>query len=248
MAKRNVYRGGSSARDYDLFGPNLRYEWISPQLARAKAISDETLREEYSRLRAIANKRIKRMEGRPEAAGTYEQHAGGFPTVRGMSREELVYQLGEVSSFLVARRGSMSGIKEHNKEILEALNKARKDPQTGKELRPAINVSPDQLANFGTFMTKLKKALGIKSGEWDSDRVASYWDSLMENGKISKKKFNDTIEDLIMDLEEHRKAEMTEEREAVKRLVRSTNLSDFFGDINLDPRTRAAEKRRKRGR
>lgn len=242
MAKRNVYRGGSSARDYDLFGPNLRYEWITPQLARAKAISDKTLREEYSRLRAIANKRIKRMEGRPEAVATFEQHARGFPTVRGMSREELVYQLGEVSSFLVARTGSLSGIKNRNRQILESLNKPRRDEQ-GRETRPALDLSKEQLGQFGTFMNRLKKALGIQRGEYASGQLASYWDTLMENGKISRKKFNDTIEDLIRDLEEERGVE-PEERSAVKRLVRSTNLSDFFGNVNLDPRTRAAEKRR----
>lgn len=242
MAKRNVYRGGSSARDYDLFGSKLRYEWITPQLARAKAISEDVLREEYSRLRSIANKRIKRMEGRPEAIATYQQHAEGFPTVRGMSREELVYQLGEVSSFLVAKTGSLSGIKERNQEILEKLNQPRID-ESGAETRAALNISKEQLGQFGTFMNRLKKALGIQRGEYASGQLASYWDSLMENGKISRKKFNDTIEDLIRDLDEERGVE-PEERTAVRRLVRSTNLSDYFGDVNLDPRTRAAEKRR----
>ena len=246
MAKRNVYRGGNKATQSEkLFTPQLRYEWINPQLSRAKAISDKTLREEYSRLRAIANKRIKRMEGRPEAAATYEQYAGGFPSVRGMSREEVVYQLGELTDFLTARRGSLSGIHEVNEEIIEQLNKPRKDPQTGKEERPALNIAPDQLGQFGTFMNKLKKALGIQRGEYASGQLASYWESLMENGKISRKKFNDTIDELLQDMDEVRGVGK-DERAAVKTLARSTNLSDYFGTLKLDPRTRAAEERKRK--
>lgn len=246
MAKRNVYRGGNKATESEkLFTAQLRYEWINPQLARAKAISDKTLHEEYSRLRAIANKRIKRMAGRPEAEATYEQYAGGFPSVRGMSREELVYQLGEVTDFLTARRGSLSGIQQVNEEIIEQLNKPRKDPQTGKEERPALNIAPDQLGQFGTFMNKLKKALGIQRGEYASGQLASYWESLMENGKISRKKFNDTIDELLQDLDEVRGVGI-DELAAVKTLARSTNLSDFFGTLKLDPRTRAAEERKRK--
>lgn len=246
MAKRNVYRGGNKATESEkLFTAQLRYEWINPQLTRAKAISDKTLHEEYSRLRAIANKRIKRMEGRAEAEATYEQYAGGFPSVRGMSREELVYQLGEVTDFLTARRGSLSGIREVNAEIIEELNRPRVDPQTGKEERPALNIAPDQLGQFGTFMNKLKKALGIQRGEYASGQLASYWESLMENGKISRKKFNDTIDELLQDLDEERGVGK-EERAAVKTLARSTNLSDYFGALKLDPRTRAAEERKRK--
>lgn len=246
MAKRNVYRGGNKATHPDkLFNERLQYPWINPQLTRAKAITDKVLHEEYSRLRAIANKRIKRMEGRPEAAATYEQHAGGFPTVRGMSREEVVYQLEEVTTFLTGGRGSLSGIHKINEEIIEELNRPRKDPQTGKEERPALNISPEQLGQFGTFMNRLKKALGIQRGEYASGQLASYWESLMENGKISRKKFNDTIDELLQDLDEVRGVDREEEK-AVKKLARSTNLSDYFGTLKLDPRTRAAEERKRK--
>lgn len=230
---RNVYKKGSKARGFDLFGSKLQYTWITPQLVRATAISDQTLREEYSRLRAIANKRIKRMAGKSEAAGTWAQHPEGFPTVRGMSREEVVYQLIEVSDFLVAPRGSLSGIRESNKKITESL------------ADKGITVSPDQLSNFGAFMHKIKKALNISKGEYGSDQTANLWNELMEGGSISKKKFSAAINELIADIEKHRELDR-EERSAVRDLVRSTNLSQYFGDVALDPRTRAAERRKRR--
>ena len=73
-----------------------------------KSVAD--LRREYSALRDIAQKRLKRMAGKPEAKETYAQHPGGFPKIRELEdRGDLVKALIDVSSFLTARRGSLSG-------------------------------------------------------------------------------------------------------------------------------------------
>ena len=127
MAKsRNVYRGGSRARDFDLFKGSPIQPWmIGPQLIRATAISDAQIRSEYSRLRSIANKRIQRMEGKPEAQETYSRHSGGFPKVSGMSRSYLVFALDEVTHFLTAERGSLSGIREKYRQIVLKLDKEK---------------------------------------------------------------------------------------------------------------------------
>lgn len=226
------YKGGSAARDFDLFGPDLRYEWITPQLTRATSISDATLRSEYSRLRAIANKRIARMEGKPEAAGTLENLPASFPSVRGMDRADVVKALEDVTGFLTARRGSLSGIRETNKRIRESLAER------------GIRVKKDDLNKFGPFMNKMKKALNIKRGEYASAQLASIWDSLLTDGKISKKKFKQVMDDLIADRVDL--GEMTDEDEIrAKRIVRSTDISEFFDDVSLDPRSR---KRTKKGR
>ena len=120
--KQNRYSKGAKARDWDLFY-DLPFspKDISPQLIRAHAISDKQLRETYSKMRSIANKRLQRMEGKEEARGTFEQHPGGFPKLKGMSRADVVRNLADVSSFLVADRGSLSGIRVSNKKIAESL-------------------------------------------------------------------------------------------------------------------------------
>ena len=231
--KRNVYKGGPKARDYDLFGPELQFYWITPQLAKATAIDDKTLRAEYSRLRAIANKRLARMEGKPEAVGTLARHPEPFPTVRGMDRAEVVRQLGEVSSFLTARRGSLSGIKESNKEIRKALAKK------------GVEVPQDQLNKFGAFMNAMKKALGIKRGDYASSQLASLWQELFSEGKISQASFERKIKDLMAEqAEEKGKPISREDRQKINRLLREAPINTFFDELALDPRTVKAKERR----
>lgn len=231
--KRNVYKGGARARDYDLFGPDLRFEWISPQLARATTISDKTLRAEYSRLRSIANKRLQRMEGRPEAAGTYDRLPDQFPKLKGMSRADVVRALGDVSEFLTAKRGSLSGIRESNKQIQESLNKR------------GINVPQDQIAKFGSFMNAMKKALGISRGEYASTQIAELWTELFQKGKISQSKFEKRVKEVMKDIEQqHKILYERAKRQEVNRVLRDNPINKYFDDIALDPRTISAAERR----
>lgn len=229
--KRNVYRKGPKARDYDL----LTYQigQLGPQMIRAHAVSDAQLRAEYSRLRSVANKRIKRMEGHPEAQETYAEHAGGFPKVKGMSRADIVYALDDVSRFLTADRGSLSGIRKTNKKIAESLE------------RKGIHVPKDQLAKFGSFMNAMKKALGINRGDYASQQIAELWSELFQKGKISQSKFEKRVKEVMRDIEEEqKKLYKRAERRAVNEVIRENPLSDYFDDIALDPRTvRASESR-----
>ena len=237
MAKRNVYRGGPKARDYDLFGPDLQFYWITPQLEKATAVSDKTLRAEYSRLRAIANKRLVRMEGRPEAAGTYDKLPDKFPTLKGMSRGDVVRALGDVSRFLTAKRGSLSGIKESNKKIEEGLKKK------------GISIPKDQIARFGSFMNAMKKALGITRGDYVSEQLADLWTELFEKGKISQAKFEKRVKQLMKDIEEQKKEEYSRRQKiAANKVIRDRPISEFFAREALDSRTIAAQNRKDKGR
>lgn len=229
--KRNVYRGGPKARDYDLFGPELQFYWITPQLAKATAIDDKTLRSEYSRLRAIANKRLARMEGKPEAEGTLARHSEPFPTVRGMDRAEVVRQLGEVSAFLTARRGSLSGIKQSNKDIQEALKKK------------GVNVPKEQLNKFGAFMNAMKKALGVNRGDYASSQLANLWQDLFSEGKISQAGFERKVKQLLQETSQQREITAAERRR-LNQLMRDAPVNTFFDELALDVRTVNAKKRR----
>lgn len=239
MAKKQQrYKGGSAATlPQDLFyNSELRYEWITPQLERATAVSDKTLRAEYSRLRAIANKRLARMAGRPEASSTLERVPEAFPTVRGMDRGQVVRQLNEVTNFLSARRGSLSGIKKSNKQIKKSLAKK------------GINIPQDQIAKFGAFMNAMKKALGITRGEYGSEQLAELWQELFDKGKISQSKFEKNVKQVMADIEQQQKEAFTRaQRVKVNDVLRDKPISTYFDDLALDPRTiKAAEKRNER--
>ena len=235
MAKRrNVYRKGPKARDYDLLKQSpFSFDDIGPQLIRAHAVTDKQLSAEYSRLRSIANKRLQRMEGKPEAQETYAQHAGGFPKVSGMSRSDIVHALHDVTRFLVADRGSLSGIHRTNKKISESLKEK------------GINVPEDQLAKFGSFMNAMKKALNISRGEYGSHQIAELWTELFQKGKISQSKFEKRVKEVMHDIEEQQKDLFTRaERMEVNDIIRGNPVSDYFDVLALDPRTVKASERR----
>ena len=232
--KRNVYKGGARARDYDLFyGAPIPLKSINPQLVYAHAISDKTLRAEYSRLRSIANKRLQRMEGKEEATGTYDRLPDQFPKLKGMSRADVVRALGDVSRFLTAERGSISGIRYSNKKIQQSLKER------------GIDVPKDQIAKFGSFMNAMKKALGINRGDYASGLVAKLWTELFQKGKISQSKFEKRVKEVMKDIEEQQKELYTRaQRQDVNRVLRDNPINKYFDDIALDPRTVRASDRR----
>lgn len=212
------YKKGASARDFDLFGPQLQFSWITPQLVKAEAVTTDTLKKEYTRLRDIAQKRIKRMQGKPEAAGTLAQlPEGGFPKLQGQDRESIVMNLIDISSFLTARRGSLSGIREMNKQVTETLAKK------------GIDVPKDQLNNFGTFMGAMRKALNIKRGDYASGQVASIYSDLLERGKISKTAVKKKINEIMKDIESTGNRKFTKaERMEKNKLIQEGSWQDWF--------------------
>lgn len=233
--KRNRYKGGAKAIKFgsDLFTGELDYSWINPYLKTAHAVSDATIRKEYSRLRSIANKRIKRMEGKPEATGTYERLPDQFPKLKGMSRNDVVNALMNVTNFLTADRGSLSGIRETNKKIQESLKEK------------GINVPKDQIAKFGAFMNAMKKALGISRGEYGSQQIAELWTDLFQKGKISQSKFEKRVKEVMKDIENQQKELYTRaQRQDVNIVLRDNPVNKYFDDIALDPRTVRAQERR----
>ena len=153
--------------------------------------------------------------------------------MKGMSRADVVRNLADVSGFLVADRGSLSGIRLSNKKISESLKEK------------GINVPKDQIAKFGTFMNAMKKALGINRGEYGSYQIAELWNELFQKGKISQSKFEKRVKEVMKDIENQQKELFTRaQRMDVNSVLRDNPVNKYFDDLALDPRTiRAAEKR-----
>lgn len=233
------YIGGSKARSSDVFNDLLPEEAINPMLLVDPNYSDKLLRQEYTRLRDIAQKRIKRMEGHPEAGETLAQVRGGFPTLKELKkeaagdatqlRESIVYQLGRQRRFLTARRGSLSGVRSVNKQVSKELKKG------------GINVKEEDLANFGRFMNAMKKAYkykGRKGGKGDrdfaSDQFADMWQQLNEKGNVTEKEYKAALKEVLATLEADEDApsiRSTRRREGTK-------ASSFFASEKLSARTR----------
>ena len=99
----------------------------SPELYTPYALEswpDSQMRKEYTRLRDIAQKRLKRLSQDP-ISGTsdvYKEFAGGFPTIKAMrgDRKALEQALADVARFVRSKESTVGGARESFKAKLGA--------------------------------------------------------------------------------------------------------------------------------
>lgn len=115
------YKGGSR------IGSNLRYpvEAYVPSVAMmSKYMTEKQMISEYSRLRSIARKRLERFEG-TEWVDTqqYRMNAARYKPVKEIkNKTELVALLSDVSRFVIAKTGSVSGLRAQRSQALASLH------------------------------------------------------------------------------------------------------------------------------
>lgn len=83
-----------------------------------------TMRSEYTRMRDVAQKRIKRLgESFPESKA-YSQHSAGFPKLRDISPQDLPYAFSELAKFVRAKTSTVTGQRIAQEKTIATLNKA----------------------------------------------------------------------------------------------------------------------------
>lgn len=133
------YTGGNKT------GRALKFprEYYYPEALKAGSLTEQQMRQEYSRLRAIANKRLQRFEGtKYENSQTYLRNAGKYVPLSAIgSQRELLMKLAEVSRFVTAKEGSVSGIKAANRQRVATFRERGLD-----------FVNMENIQEFGEFM------------------------------------------------------------------------------------------------
>ena len=101
-------------------------EWYTADGAKTKFREHEKeMREEYSRMRSAAQKRIKRMkESEFSDSKSYREHQEGFREIKDIDPRDFHKAFKEVAGFLKSKRGSASGQREIRRKTIESLNKA----------------------------------------------------------------------------------------------------------------------------
>ena len=94
-----------------------------------KKFSDSELRKEYSRLRSIAQKRIKRLgESQWSWTNTYQTYKEGFPELSEIkTHSDLVKELQTLGHYVYSKETSISGMNEIMKKSIESLNESGYD-------------------------------------------------------------------------------------------------------------------------
>lgn len=131
----------------------LKYDidWYTPanikNFMAADPMNVKLVRAEYTRLRDIEQKRIKRMGEHPEYRRTqvYKQNAGKYPKLADIKGGQLPYKLSALQRFVSAKASTITGIKEIRAKQLETLHKHEYN-----------FVTEENLSEFGEFMEEFR--------------------------------------------------------------------------------------------
>ena len=162
----------------------LKYAWYeyTPEALQSGSLSEKEIRDEYRRLRNIANKRIERLEKAGyEQTQTYLRNVGAYKSPSNYTVPELQYKLYQISKFVAAKSSTVSGMRLIEKEAIETLQE--------KGLGRIKN-----LQEFGDFMSWARTK--YKSSEFDSERAAEIFNEA--------KRRNIGIEEIKKDYELYR--------------------------------------------
>jgi hypothetical protein len=163
------YKGGKREK------ATLRYEKEVYTPEGAKTLTEKQLRNEYSRMRSIARKRLERFEG-TEWTDTqaFKMNNRIYKPLKEIKSErELRHLFSDVAKFVTASTGSVSGLEKQRERAVKTLNDRGYD-----------FVNKDNFRKFADFMeyTRIAKLNRI----FDSKRVAQFYET-QEKKQLSNK-------------------------------------------------------------
>lgn len=138
----------------DQLDPRNNLQWYTKDaIKNADVWTPQQVRREYSRLRDIAEKRLKRLAISEPESYAYRHNVGKYAPARGQSTEALAEQMPELARFIAAKTGSVKGIRAQRNKAVATLQERGYD-----------FVTPANIKEFGEFMeasreTKLGKAV-----------------------------------------------------------------------------------------
>lgn len=163
------------------YKPYRNFKWsISTYYPGALAErSEKELRQEYARLRAVAQKSIQRL-GKSEFAGgaTYRNAVGRFPTTKSIKdKRKLAMALVDISRFLSAKGSSVSGLKEIQAEQVNTWQK-----QYGYNF-----VNTGNYAAWVEFLQVMKDAVGFVYQKVRNRRYVNIADAQARKEEVEQK-------------------------------------------------------------
>lgn len=114
--------------------------------------TDKLVREEYRRLRDIAQKRLARLKIAEPSSYAYTHNAGRFAPTKTQTTEQLRQQLPELAKFIAAKTGSVTGIRQQRATAIATL---QEHGYTG--------INKYNLKAFGEFMEEFRASKESRS-------------------------------------------------------------------------------------
>ena len=150
---------------------------------RLEQIDESALRKEYSRLRKIANKRLKRLlASKYKETDLAKEYAGGFAILADV--EDLPRELTVLARFVASEKSSVSGLKRLEKKAISTLH------QHGYTFVNAGNIG-----QFGAFMEEMRQAGYSKL--YSSEFLANWWSEQGKNKRDNADKLKQEFDEYV---------------------------------------------------
>lgn len=155
-----------------------------------------SMRAEYTRMRDVAQKRIKRLgEAFPESKA-FSSHRNGFPKLKDISPQDLPYAFSELYKFVHAKTSSVTGQRQAQAKTMATLNNAvgagakkGEPPQDGSKQKTQAGVTKQ---NYWKVIKILEKARKNKA-TYGSDKIVTLAEETMS---LSKRQFSVILNNL----------------------------------------------------
>lgn len=191
--------------------PTYDVGWYTPSEIKAKLEAggslEKEVRKEYTRLRDISQKRLKRLA----AAGytdtdVYKKNVSHYPKLKDIkTKSELAQRLSDLSRFVASSQSTVKGLKEREKKVLQTLKKS------GYKY-----VNESNLSDFGEFMEYYRDAM--YDMEYDSGDAADLY-TVVEKNKLDPEKVKEDFDFWLENIEDAKKI-----RKAKRRIGKTSEV------------------------
>lgn len=135
------------------------------------------LKKEYTRLRDIAQKRIKRLGEQIPQAKAFQSHSEGFAKLKDLDRRDLPKAFSELSKFVGAKSSTVSGQKAIKRKTIQTWQKQ------------GINLNAQNYDKAMKILEEMRK----QKITYGSDKVVELADAMLE---LDEQQANDFLDHL----------------------------------------------------
>lgn len=156
----------------DQLDPRNNLQWYSrAALRNADVWTDKAIRQEYSRLRDISQKRLKRLAVSEPESFAYKENIGKYAPVRELTTEEARALLPELARFIAAKTSTVTGIRRQREKAVKTLQ------------AQGFAVTKQNIKLFGQYMQTWRETqTGRKRGLVTSGEAAESYEFFEKSG------------------------------------------------------------------
>lgn len=186
-----------------------------------------TMKAEYTRMRDVAQKRIKRLGKEYPESKTYEEHKGGFPKLRELDPRNFAKAFSELASFVKAKKSTVTGQRIAQAKTMKTLNEAVGAGQKIDEDKVQAGVTKQ---NYWRVIKILNEVRRLKL-TYGSDKIVDLAETTLEFSKDQFDKVLNKLDKLLPNADEVEGSLSEYMKEQGIQDYQKVNVDDFIKQL-----------------